>query len=159
MLKLLFCIIVLVSCNNLNNSNYKNNSTIQWKFETPNYLTANSNAQNENELTADLAQVYTKIQNEHLFKSTEILAYIDATNGVIYFSGLDQQNENNIDTLIISFEIPNLWEQYIEYAPGFDDLTLKSLKNALINKQKEQPVITTYKIIAETELGDKTKIN
>ncbi|MBK9328526.1 MAG: hypothetical protein IPM95_04255 [Sphingobacteriales bacterium] len=159
MIKLLFCIITLVTCDNINHSNNKNYTTMKWKFETPDLLTAISKAKNEKALTSDLAQVYSKIQNEHTFKSKEILAYIDATNGIIYFSGLEKQNGNDIDTLTISFEIPDIWEQYIEYAPGFDELALTSLKKALTYNEKEQPLITTYKIIAETELGDKTNIN
>ena len=132
---------------------------MNWELSSPELLIAVSQANDDNGLISDLSLVYNKIQNEHLFKSKEILSYIDATNGRIYFSGLDKQDGNNIDSLTISIAIPEIWEQNIDNAYDFDELVLLALKAAFSYNTEKQSTIFSYKIIAETELGDKITIN
>jgi tRNA A37 threonylcarbamoyladenosine modification protein TsaB len=131
---------------------------MNWELASSELLTTISQARNKDELISDLSLVYQKIQNDHAFKSKEILAFIDATNGIIYFSGLDEQNGNNIDSLIMSVGIPEIWEQN-DNAYDFDEVVLLALKAALSYNKKRESKTISYKIIAETELGDKTALN
>lgn len=69
------------------------------------------------------------------------------------------QNDNNIDLLTLSVEVPIIWEQNNDNAYNFDELVLAALKSALTYNEKKESNIGSYKVIVETELGDKTTIN
>ncbi|MBI1307596.1 MAG: hypothetical protein GC181_13420 [Bacteroidetes bacterium] len=153
---------LLYSCQDNNqkkSDNYSNKTKMEWKSVASDLLATTSQAENETELISDLAKVYSKIQDEHYFMNKQILAFVDGTNGVIYFSSLEKQDGNNIDSLTLSVNIPEIWEQNIDNSYDFDELVMQALKAALTFNDKKESNITSYKVTVETELGDRTKIN
>lgn len=117
-------------------------------------LSTVSHSRNKKELVSDLFNAFTKIDQDNCFKSKELLAFVDATNGSIFISGLDTFNEQLIDTFTVFIQVPEIWEMYLEDASTFDDIVISSIKESFMSNEFRKK----KKIVIKDELGNKIKV-
>ena len=78
------------------------------------YGTVNLNYQtdskNTHELVADLETVLEKLNSKEFINCSQLLFYIDGTNGFLIITGYDEKKGEAEDDKIVEIELQELWE-------------------------------------------------
>jgi hypothetical protein len=107
------------------------------------------NADNKEGLTYELYTFFSNVDGAEFCHASEILIYIDATNGNLFLCGFIKETGELLDNKGIEIELPEFWEQH-DNAYDFDEIVITSLKHSF-KMVGDGKVIKNYKLYYQTE--------
>lgn len=110
----------------------------------------------EKYLIADFEFILEIIEIENLISQNQILFYIDATNGNIFISGYDHENEKTYDDSGIFIKLTEFWDDN-QNAYDFDDLTFSAIKKALKSEIGKR-IKSKYQVYIQDEIDSPKRV-
>lgn len=120
-----------------------------WTDKSSDKKTFLINSDTEKGVARDLKRLITEINGDEFIDCSEILVFIDATNGNLFISGFDSKTAEVLDEKGIFVQLTEFWEEHQD-AYDFDEIIKCAIRTAY--KESEKTLFKSkFRVFYQTE--------
>ncbi|WMJ73777.1 hypothetical protein RCC89_11490 [Cytophagaceae bacterium ABcell3] len=119
-----------------------------WEDKVSNQKTYIIHSVSEDGLAEGLLDLFSEIEGHEFEASSELLIFIDATNGSLFISAYSSKSEEVFDEKGIFVLLEELWESIESY--DFDEIVLQALRTAY-SKSENSVLRSKFNVFYQTE--------
>jgi hypothetical protein len=120
-----------------------------WADNQSNIKTFIIQSDTEKSISKDLKNLFSEITEDEFNDCSDILIYVDATNGNLFISGFDSNTDKVYDNKGIYVQLTEFWEKN-QNAYDFDEIIKTALKTAYHTSEKTL-LKSKYEVFYQTE--------
>lgn len=120
-----------------------------WTDNKSNIKTFAIQSDTEKDVAKDLRNLFSEIKGDEFNDGSEILVFVDATNGNLFISGFDSKTEEVFDEKGIFVQLSEFWEEN-QNAYDFDEIIKSALKTAF-RECEESFFKSNFSVFYQTE--------